>query len=173
MIKLLSPYQLNEFDSLAQNILFFICGQNQIIAASRFNSLFVKDDCTLLESLTFNPVLRVYVFISTFFRQIFFIVVLSMKSNYGGSIYFSHLLISMEVYCFHFIIGFKSTFVIPLTCSFVDEQSHSDTYMFKLKYFVGTSLQNCFVLVDPLSTKFCTYVCENSFWEVLLNSTFD
>ena len=68
----------------------------------------------LLENFTFNSVLRFYIFKSTIFSHIFFIVVLFMKSNYVGNIYFSHLLICMEVYGFLLITGFLKRFWDPV-----------------------------------------------------------
>ena len=48
------------------------------------------------------------------FSHIVFIVVLFMKSNYGGSIYFSYLLIFIEFYCFLLTIGFLKGFWHPI-----------------------------------------------------------
>ena len=37
-----------------------------------------------------------------------------MKGNYGGNIYFSHVLTCMEVYCFLLIAGFLKHFWRPI-----------------------------------------------------------
>ena len=128
-----------------------------IIVASSFNILFVKYDCTLLENLTFNSVLKVYVFRATIFSHIFFIVVLIMKSNYGENIYFSDLLIFIEGYRFLLILAFLKFFWHPINMQCCRRTIlYPNIYLFKLKYFVGTTFYSFFIMLVPLSTKFCT-----------------